>query len=238
MKQTLNPSSRTSLQQSILGTSDVTSGGSKSICFWLFMITLIFSTLLFVTYMFLPADTDPVTGDGAIQAQMLQLVKEMNEKAERGEIPKDWAKGLSDGSMLGNIKDIPGFARNLGDSNNNNNGNSNNVDSSSNTNNNDNGNSGSSSGGSSSSSSSSSSSGDRITQYVIKAPNSVENKYPRSDFSSWIQFNSKENESDEPGVFEKREKIKQTFIKAYEDYDRICHGQDELAPLGARWYVF
>ena len=63
----------------------------------------------------------------------------------------------------------------------------------------------------------------RIESYSIAAPNSVETKYARGDHNSWIQYNLEENESDAPGVFEKREKIKQTFIKAYNDYDRVWY---------------
>jgi len=75
---------------------------------------------------------------------------------------------------------------------------------------------------------------DKIEKKSDDINNKDKVKFPKSDFNAWIQYNLQENESDEPGIFEKRNAIRNTFIKAYNDYDKHCHGEDELTPMGAR----
>ena len=65
-------------------------------------------------------------------------------------------------------------------------------------------------------------------------PSSSKSKTSVFDFDSPINTNLKEQESDAPGVYEKRMKIRDTFIDAYTAYDDTCHGQDELIPIGPR----
>lgn len=54
------------------------------------------------------------------------------------------------------------------------------------------------------------------------------------DFNLAINANLQEQSSDGAGVFEKRMKIRDTFIDAYTAYDSTCHGQDELVPVGSK----
>eukprot|EP00484_Ammonia_sp_Unknown_P010425 CAMPEP_0197076166 /NCGR_PEP_ID=MMETSP1384-20130603/211977_1 /TAXON_ID=29189 /ORGANISM="Ammonia sp." /LENGTH=604 /DNA_ID=CAMNT_0042515015 /DNA_START=83 /DNA_END=1897 /DNA_ORIENTATION=+ len=54
------------------------------------------------------------------------------------------------------------------------------------------------------------------------------------DFDTAINANLKEQASDDQGVYEKRMQIRDTFIDAYNAYDTVCHGQDELVPIGPK----
>jgi len=72
----------------------------------------------------------------------------------------------------------------------------------------------------------------KIAQAVLgKGDSSKTSSY---DFNKAINANLKEQSSDDPGVYEKRMKIRDTFIDAYTAYDSACHGQDELVPVGSK----
>eukprot|EP00486_Rosalina_sp_Unknown_P013068 CAMPEP_0201584634 /NCGR_PEP_ID=MMETSP0190_2-20130828/113121_1 /ASSEMBLY_ACC=CAM_ASM_000263 /TAXON_ID=37353 /ORGANISM="Rosalina sp." /LENGTH=599 /DNA_ID=CAMNT_0048029001 /DNA_START=45 /DNA_END=1844 /DNA_ORIENTATION=+ len=65
-------------------------------------------------------------------------------------------------------------------------------------------------------------------------PSGSGSKTSSFDFDTPINANLKEQSSDLPGVFDKRMKIRETFIDAYNAYDKTCHGQDELVPIGPK----